>query len=533
MSGNVSGHLHVALFNYQTEYRLTETFNEKAYMIEIKAHKPFASLFTGGLLMVAGVGLFATAHAAEPSSAKTQSMVLVMDNHALVRDARAGVSYAEVVKKVMPSVVKIEVTTAAKEASMDTPSLPNTPRSRQYFGNPFGEGQKGTIIPPMHGLGSGVIVTKDGFILTNNHVVDDADKVKVTLQDGRELTSRGVGKDKETDVAVVKIDAHDLPAITLADSSKIEVGDVVLAVGNPFGLGQTVTMGIISATGRAAMDLKYQDFIQTDAAINPGNSGGALVDTDGRLIGINTAIYSQSGGSEGIGLAIPTDLAREVMVSLVKDGKVTRGYIGVHIQPLTPELAKEFALKNDQGALIDEVVPNGPAAEAGLQNGDVILQFNDKAIADARRLTLEVASVAPGEKVPMSIWRDGSAKTVDVEVKGLPGQGQSAANGPSHSDANDTLQGVAVTDLNSQERQQFSVPEKIQGAIVTDIAQSSAAADAGLKTGDVIIEINKQPVKSAEDAVKLTSNAKDRITLLRVWSSNGSRYLVVDESKAG
>ena len=385
----------------------------------------------------------------------------------------------------------------------------------------------------MHGLGSGVIVTKDGYILTNNHVVDDADKVKVTLQDGREFTAKVVGKDKESDVAVVKIEAHDLPAITLADSSLIQVGDVVLAVGNPFGLGQTVTMGIISATGRAAMDLKYQDFIQTDAAINPGNSGGALVDTDGRLIGINTAIYSESGGSEGIGLAIPTDLAREVMVSLVKDGKVTRGYIGVHIQPLTAALAKEFALKNDQGALIDEVVPNGPAAKAGLQNGDVILQFNGKAIADARRLSLEVASVAPGEKVPVGIWRDGAAKTVDVVVKDLPGQAQLAKNDSIQSDANDTLQGVAVTDLSAQERQQFSVPGKIQGVVVTEVDPSSAAADAGLKPGDVIMEINKQQVKSADDAVKLTSNAKDRTTLLHVWSSDGSHYLVVDESKAG
>jgi serine protease Do len=319
----------------------------------------------------------------------------------------------------------------------------------------------------------------------------------------------------------------------LADSSLIQVGDVVLAVGNPFGLGQTVTMGIISATGRAAMDLKYQDFIQTDAAINPGNSGGALVDTDGRLIGINTAIYSQSGGSEGIGLAIPTDLAREVMVSLVKDGKVTRGYIGVHIQPLTAALAKEFALKSDQGALIDEVVPNGPAAKAGLQNGDVILQFNGKAIADARRLSLEVASVAPGDKVPVGIWRDGAAKTVDVVVKDLPGQAQLAKDDSIPSDANDTLQGVAVTDLSAQERQQFSVPGKIQGAVVTEVDPSSAAADAGLKPGDVIMEINKQQVKSADDAVKLTSNAKDRTTLLHVWSSDGSHYLVVDESKAG
>jgi serine protease Do len=288
------------------------------------------------------------------------------------------------------------------------------------------------------------------------------------------------------------------------------------------------------------MDLKYQDFIQTDAAINPGNSGGALVDTDGRLIGVNTAIFSRSGGNEGIGMAIPTDLARQVMVSLVKDGKVTRGYIGVGIEPLTPALAKQFDLKNDQGALVDEVMPNSPAAKAGLRSGDVILQFNGKPIADSRRLSLEVAGVAPGEKVPMRFWRDGAAKTVDVTVQEVPGDVQSAKNNsasPSDS-STDTLQGVAVTDLNPQTRRQFSVDRKItQGAIVTQVDPTSAAADQGLKAGDVIIEINKQPVKSADDAVKLTSNAKDKVTMLHVWTHDGNRwfshYMVVDEGKAG
>jgi len=497
-----------------------------------------AAFLTGGLLLAAGVGVLLTARASDQPSAKGKSMGLVIDDHPLARDARAGVSYAEVVKKVMPSVVKVEVTTAAKETTMEMPGLPDDPFFRQFFGLPFGGGRQRILTPPEHGLGSGVVVTKDGYILTNCHVVNDADKVKVTLQDGREFTAKVIGKDTGSDVAVVKIDAEDLPAIALADSSKIEVGDVVLAVGNPFGLGQTVTMGMISATGRVAMDLKYQDFIQTDAAINPGNSGGALVDTDGRLIGINTAIFSRSGGSEGIGLAIPTDLAREVMVSLVKDGKVTRGYIGVHIQPLTAALAKQFDLKSDKGALIDEVVPGGPAAKAGLRSGDVIQQFNGKPIADARRLSLEVAGVAPGEKVPVRIWRDGTVKTVDVAVKELPGEAQLAKNSTSPSDSSDTLQGVAVTDLNPQTRRQYSVDREItQGAVVTQVDAGSAAADAGLKEGDVVLEINRQPVKSAEDAVRLTSNAMDKITLLRVWSKNsgqsGSHYLVVDESKAG
>ena len=509
-------------------------------MMKMRIPKTGAAFLTGGLLLAAGVSVILTAHAAEQPSARTKSMGLVIDDHPLAREARAGVSYAEVVKRVMPSVVKVEVTTAAKEVTGNVPGFMNDPFFRQFFGNPFGGGQQRMYTPPEHGLGSGVIVTKDGYILTNDHVVDDADKVKVTLQDGREVTAKVIGKDKETDVAVVKIDAHDLPAITLADSSKIEVGDVVLAVGNPFGLAQTVTMGIISATGRAAMDLKYQDFIQTDAAINPGNSGGALVDTDGRLIGVNTAIFSRSGGNEGIGMAIPTDLARDVMVSLVKDGKVTRGYIGVGIEPLTPALAKQFDLKNDQGALIDDVVPNSPAAKAGLRSGDVVLQFNGKPIADSRRLSLAVATVAPGEKVPVRIWRDGAAKTVDVTVQEVPGEAQMAKNNsasPSDS-SSDTLQGVEVKDLNPQTRRQYSVDRKItQGAIVTQVDPTSAAADAGLKEGDVIMEINKQPVKSAEDAVKLTSNAKDKITLLHVWSNEGSRwishYMVVDESKAG
>ena len=502
-------------------------------MMKIRTPKTAAALLTGGLLLAGGVCVILTARASDQPSAKIKSMGLVMDDHPLARDTRPGISYAEVVKKVMPSVVKVEVTTAAKESSVEVPGFQMDPFFRQFFGNQFGGGQQRILTPPMHGLGSGVIVTKDGYILTNNHVVDDADKVKIILQDGREFIAKVIGKDKASDVAVVKIDAKDLPAITLADSSQIEVGDVVLAVGNPFGLGQTVTMGIISATGRVALDLKYQDFIQTDAAINPGNSGGALVDTDGRLIGVNTAIYSRSGGNEGIGLAIPTDLAREVMVSLVKDGKVTRGYIGVHIQPLTAALAKQFELKSDKGALVDEVMPNSPAAKAGLQNGDVILQLNGKTIADARRLSLEVAGIAPGEKIPMRIWRDGAARTVDVLVKEMPGEGPLAKNDSSQSDSNDTLNGVAVTDLNAQTRRQYSVPGRIQGAVVTQVEPASAAADAGLKEGDVILEINKHPVRSAEDAVKLTSNVKDKITLLHVWSSSGSHYLVVDEGKAG
>jgi len=364
-------------------------------------------------------------------------------------------------------------------------------------------------------------------------VVDDADEVKVSLQDGRVFTAKVIGKDPKSDVAVVKIDAHDLPAITFADSDKCEVGDLVLAIGNPFGIDQSVTRGIVSAKDRSAMDLDYQDFIQTDAAINPGNSGGALVDADGRLIGINTAIYSRSGGNQGVGFAIPTSLARGVMESLIKYGKVTRGYLGVMIQDISPPLAKEFKLKSDNGALVGEVVPGGPAEKAGLKSGDVIEKFDGKPVTDSRHLKIEVARVAPGQTVSVEVLRDGSAKTFDVRVKELPGSDKLAENGGSDSDKSDTLQGVAVADLDSQARQQFHIPGHIKGAVVTQVEPESAAAEAGLKPGDVIMEINHHEVSGAEDAVKLTEHARERTTLLHVWSENGSHYMVVDESKAG
>jgi serine protease Do len=388
-------------------------------------------------------------------------------------------------------------------------------------------------VPRQHGVGSGVIVTKDGYILTNNHVVDDTDEVKIVLQDGREFIGKVIGKDPKTDIAVLKIDAKELPAIEMADSDKIEVGDIVLAVGNPFGIGQTVTMGMISATGRATLGLDYEDFIQTDAAINPGNSGGALVDTEGRLIGINTAILSRSGGNQGIGFAIPTDLARDVMESLVKDGKVTRGYLGVMIQDVTPALAKEFNLKEQKGALVGDVVPKSPAEKAGLKSGDVVLEFNGKPVRDSRQLKLQVARIKPGDEVPVKVLRNGSSKTIEVTVDELPGTEKLAKADTKNEADNEALKGVAVGDLDAQVRREFSIPSNVQGAIVTDVEESSVAREAGLKPGDVIVEINRQPVKTAEDAVRLTENPKDKTTLLRVWSKGGSRYVVVDESNAG
>ncbi len=464
---------------------------------------------------------------------------LTVDDKPVARDGRMAASFAPVVKKVAPSVVKLETVQKGRVVNSGNPFSGNGgPRFWEFFGeeSPFGPGPGRQFrAPSQRGVGSGVIVTPDGYIITNNHVVDGADEVKVSLNDGRELKAKVIGKDPKTDVAVIKVEAGDLPAISWADSDRIEVGDVVLAVGNPFGIGQTVTMGMVSATGRATrelVDLDYQDFIQTDAAINPGNSGGALVDAEGRLVGINTAILSRSGGNQGIGFAIPTNLARDVMGSLVTDGRVTRGYLGVLIQDVTPALAKEFKLKERGGALVGEVSAKGPADKAGVESGDVVIEVNDKPISDSRHLRMEIARIKPGETAALKLLRDGSTKTVKVKVGELP-DGPAVAQGDSPAGDDGTLNGVTVSDLDARMRQQFNIPPKVRGALVTQVEPDSAAAEAGVRAGDVIVEINHESVDGATEAVKLTENPKDKTTLLKLWTRGATRYVVVDESENG
>jgi serine protease Do len=484
-------------------------------------------------MAVAGTTLAFTKKSADKIKSDPAAVNVPLDETSVPRGTLPEASFAPIVKKVAPGVVKIETTTTIKNASIEQFPGFNDPFWRRFFGDHFGQ-----MIPPRqlgpqyeHGLGSGVIVTKDGYILTNNHVVDNASEVKVTLQDGREFTAKVIGRDPKSDIAVVKIDAKNLPVVPIADSSKVQVGDVVLAIGNPFGVGQTVTQGIVSAKDRGNMGIEdYEDFIQTDAAINPGNSGGALVDVDGRLIGINTAILSRSGGSQGVGFAVPSDLARNVMESLIQYGHVTRGYLGIMIQDVTPVLAKEFKMKEPTGALVGDVVPDGPAAKAGFKDGDVVLDFNGKAVADSRHLQLTVAETKPGATVPVKVWRNGSTRTLEVTIKQLPGTEQLAENNAENNRDTGTLNGVGVSNLDQQTRQQFKLPDTVKGAVITEVKPDSAAAEAGLKPGDVIEAINHHPVKNAEDAVRLTEHAKDKHTLVRVWEDGGSHYVVVDES---
>jgi serine protease Do len=392
-------------------------------------------------------------------------------------------------------------------------------------------------------LGSGVIVSPDGFILTANHVVEGAEEIKVALATGgREFTAKVIGTDPPTDVAVLKIAAVDLPAVTIADSDKLEVGDVVLAIGNPFDVGQTVTMGIVSALGRSSLEInQYENFIQTDAAINPGNSGGALVDAEGRLVGINTAIFSRSGGYQGVGFAVPVNLARSVMERLIKFGKVTRGYLGVSLQSeITEELVQEFNLPDTTGAMVGGVSPNTPAARAGLENGDVIREVDGKSITDSQQLRLMISQTSPGTTVVLTILRSQAgkkpvAKTISAVLGTLPADLESHGDNASPSDegpaTQDSLDGVEVTDLDPQARHQLHIPGNVHGALVSSVDEDSNSAEAGLRQGDVIQEIDRQPVTSADDAVELSKKAKGDRVLLRVWREGGSSYIVVNNRK--
>jgi serine protease Do len=498
---------------------------------------PRAVLSTALVAVLTGMALAARQGDKEETAAPARkaAVTLAVDERAINREGKTLTSFSPVVKKVAPSVVRVFTSTKPKYSStQEVPGFDN-PFFRRFFGDEMEEGmpgapnrRRGFRPPAQHGMGSGVIVTKDGYILTNNHVVDNADEVKVALQDGREFVAKVIGKDPKTDVAVVKIEARDVPYALVADSDKIEVGDLVLAIGNPFGIGQTVTMGMVSATGRANVGVDYEDFIQTDAAINPGNSGGALVDAEGRLIGINTAILSRSGGNQGIGFAIPVNLAKDVMEKLVQDGKVTRGYVGLMIQDITAGLARQFKLTDNRGALVGDVVAKGPADKAGVKTGDVVMEYAGKPVRDSRQFRLQVARTKPGEKVPVKVLRDGSTKTLEVTIQELPGT-EGVAKADREATDTGTLNGVEVANVDAEARRRFNLPENVRGAVVSSIEPDSAAAEAGLRVGDVILEINRQAVKNADEAVRLTEHPKDKTTLLRVWSNGGTRFVVVDE----
>jgi serine protease Do len=464
----------------------------------------------------------------------------------LGRENRALTSFGTVIKKVAPSVVTVFSTKTVKDTSKHP--LFNDPFFRKFFGHEKDqegedENEDDDAAPAKprqkqeQSLGSGVIFTSDGYILSNSHVVDGAQEIKVSLADGTtEYTAKVVGVDPATDISVLKIPATNLTAIPITDSGSVSVGDVVLAIGNPFGVGQTVTMGIVSAIGRGGFGITdYEDFIQTDASINPGNSGGALVDVEGRLVGIPTAILSRTGGNVGIGFAVPVNMARTVMDTIVREGKVVRGYLGVFVQPISPELKKAFDLHDQGGALISGVAPKSPAADSGVKEGDVITTINGKPVSDSRHLRLMIAQNRPNSKITLGLVRDGQAKTVGTVLGELPAE-EVAAKAPEPPTPTGRIKtegeiGLQVRNLDPALQQELKLPSETKGGVLVEgVQRNSPAYEGGLRPGDVILEVNRKPVHNAQEVVNLSKPAKGQI-LYRVWSKGGSRFVVVEVGK--
>ena len=433
-------------------------------------------------------------------------------------------AFRDVAKKVSPAVVYVSV-----EQTVKGQQVPE--QFRDFFGDDFMRRFFGTPDQQreykQRGLGSGFIVSKDGYILTNNHVVEKADKVKVTLADKREFNAKVIGTDPKTDVAVIKIEGDNFPVAPLGDSSKLEVGDWAIAIGTPFGLAQTVTAGIISAEGRANIGIvDYEDFIQTDAAINPGNSGGPLVNIDGEVIGINTAIVGQSGGYQGIGFAIPINMAKNIMDSLMTKGKVVRGWLGVVIQNISPEIAKGFGLKETTGSLVGDVLKGGPAEKAGIERGDVIISFDGKPIDNTNTLRNLVAQTEVGKKVPVVVIRNNKEKTIEVTI-GEQEAGMQAKVGGQTPEA-ETKSGITVQELTPEIAKELGYGDD-KGVVISDVDQGSVAAEVGLRRGDLIKEVNRQIVKSLADYNKAMASVGEKESfLLLIRRGDNTLYVVVN-----
>ncbi len=450
-----------------------------------------------------------------------------------------GQAFASIAKKVSPAVVFIEVeaTVANQPMQNQSPFGNGTPEDffRHFFGPNFRGQQPGQ--PPqfeqvpqpqqrMMGQGSGFIISKDGYILTNNHVVGDADKITVKLEDGREFIAKTIGTDSHSDVAVIKIDAQDLPAISLGDSDALDIGEWVVAIGNPFGLSHTLTVGVVSAKGRSNVGLAdYENFIQTDAAINPGNSGGPLVDLDGKVIGMNTAIFSRSGGSMGIGFAIPVNMIKAIKDQLIATGEVSRGYLGIVIQDLTPDLAESFDLDNQNGIVIAQVSEDSPAQKSGLKQGDVIVGFDGETVEKVGAFRNKIAMKEPGTTHDIKVLRKGKQKTLSVTIGKLPAGELIASSGsPQHMDN----LGLTLQNLTPSIAQQLGLEESDTGVVVTQVIPGSVADMAHIKTGFLIQQVNHQPVNNIDEFRKaVTETGKNGSVLLLVKNGQYSSFIVL------
>jgi Do/DeqQ family serine protease len=438
--------------------------------------------------------------------------------------------FASVIDPALGAVVNISSTKVVKRQNQLPGFFFNDPFFRQFFGdqNPQSPESQGPQTQREQSLGSGVIVNPNGYLLTNNHVIEGASDVRVFTPDRKEYKAKVIGTDARTDVAVLKIEASGLPSFTLGDSTNLKVGDVVFAIGDPFGIGETATMGIVSATGRAlggAIE-RYEDFIQTDAAINPGNSGGALIDLHGNLIGINTAILSGGGGNQGVGFAIPINMARNIMEQILEHGKVVRGQLGVVVQPVDPDMAKALGRSSGGGALVADVAPNGPAAKAGIERGDLILEFNGQEIQGPQDLSVRASQTSPGTTVHLKVFRNGQTRDVAVTLSELSEKSPSAQGGQ-ESGGGGVLRGLKVDTLTPSIARELQLPAGTNGVVVTTVDSSSPAAAADIQRGDVIQEVNRKPVRNMEDYQRAVQSVGDQSVLLLINRGGQTHFVVV------
>jgi len=481
-----------------------------------------------GVLLLAGLALGIVL------SARMGWMSDAVSSPAAMPLAAAGTAangFPGVARATMPGVVNISTSRTVRNQGAPVSPFMNDPFFKHFFGEEYSRRFQIPRERREASLGSGVIVSADGYIVTNAHVVEKADEIKVHLSDKREFSGKVVGSDPKTDIAVIKIKGKDLPVINWGDSDKIEVGEYVLAIGNPFGLNSTVTLGIVSAVGRSNMGIEqYENFIQTDAAINPGNSGGALVNARGELIGINTAIFSRTGGYMGIGFAIPSNMAKSVMDSLIKTGKVVRGYLGVSIQDVNPKIAKQFGLDKAEGALVSDVVAGAPAEKAGIQSGDVITRYDGKPVENTTDLRNRVAETAVGKTVDVEVMRDKKPVTLKVKITEQPKDMTASTRESVGTDDKDTaLAGLSVRNLSRETTQGLNLPRGTQGVVVSEVESGSPADEAGILAGDVILEINRKPLRNVDDFRRLSSAlGKDDTVLLRIVRNGQRLYVAVN-----
>jgi serine protease Do len=494
----------------------------------MKAIRNYAIALVAGIALVSGAAwrsAVADAQSKTPEAAATTVTTPLQHAVAGGRD-----SYADVVKVVAPAVVTIRAEGRPKVSPTQFEGQAPDDLLRRFFGDQFGDRGGRRRAPRQRALGSGVVTSADGYILTNNHVVDGADHVTVDFTDGRSLDAKIVGTDKASDLALLKVNASNLQALALGNSDAVQVGDVVLAVGNPLGIGQTVTMGIISAKGRstAVGDGSYEDFLQTDAPINHGNSGGALVNTKGELVGINSQILSDGGeGNIGIGFAIPANMARHVMADLRKDGRVHRSQLGVTVQGVTSDMAASLGLKQVGGAIVSSVAPNSAADRAGIKQGDVIESFNGQPVHDTNSLRNHVAETAPGSTVELAIVRNGSEQKMSVKLDEATADRTARDRSNGSADDDHAALGISVAPLTPEVASRLGVNDDAKGLVIENVNPDGRAAEAGLQPGDVIQKVNRRAVTTVDELRSAVKEAGNKPVLLLVHRDGKDLFVTV------